>query len=66
MRWPSFGTNRLKLESYGEAEVNTLLDHYKTLYGYLGGDPAKARQEWRRLKLFVGRSVFDDRVVLLV
>ena len=26
VRWPSFGTNRLKLESYGEAEVNTLLE----------------------------------------
>ena len=25
-------------------------------FGYLGGDPAKARCEWRRLKCFVGRE----------
>ena len=56
LRWPSFGTDRLALESHGEQPVELLLDHYKTLYNYLGGNPAKARCEWRRLKLFVGRE----------
>ena len=56
MRWPSFGTDRLALESHGEQEIELLLGHYKTLYSYLGGDPAKARCEWRRLKLYVGRE----------
>ena len=62
VRWPSFSSNKLALESHGEAELNLLLDHYKTLYGYLGGDPAKARREWRRLKIFVGR---EDALVSL-
>ena len=40
-----------------ETEIDLLLSHYSTLFSdYLGGDAAKARQEWRRLKLFVGRS----------
>jgi len=56
MRWPSFDTDRLALESHGEEQVELLLGHYKTLFGYLGGDPAKARCEWRRLKCFVGRE----------
>jgi hypothetical protein len=56
MRWPSISTNKLALEKHGEDEVRLLLDHYKTLFDYLGGDPAKALQEWRRLKLFVARN----------
>ena len=56
MRWPSFDTDRLALESHGEEQVELLLSHYKTRFGYLGGDPAKARCEWRRLKCFVGRE----------
>jgi hypothetical protein len=42
---------------HGEQQVELLLGHYKTLYGYLGGDPAKARCEWRRLKLILSICV---------
>ena len=56
LRWPSYATDKLALESHGEEELNTLLDHYKVLFGYFGGDAAKARREWRKLKFFVGRS----------
>ena len=56
MRWPSFASDKAKLESYGEAEIDLLLEHYKTLYGYFSGDADKARREWRRLKLFVARA----------
>ena len=56
VRWPSYNTSKLVLESYGEAELAVLVDHYKTLYAYLGGDSSKVQREWRRLKLFVGRE----------
>jgi hypothetical protein len=56
IRWPSISSDKLALETHGEDEILLLLDHYKTLYGYLGGDPDKALQEWRRLKLFVSRN----------
>lgn len=56
VRWPSYASNKHELESYGVEQINTMLDHYKTLYGYLGGDETKAQSEWRKLKLFVGRS----------
>eukprot|EP00966_Prymnesium_polylepis_P117248 2709200-Prymnesium_polylepis.1 len=56
VRWPSFCSDKLGLESYGTEEIDVLLDHYKTLFGYLGGDAVKARREWRRLKLFIGRA----------
>ena len=56
VRWPSFDTHKAGLELYGNAEVDLLLEHYKTLCSYLGGDADKARREWRRLKVFVGRS----------
>ena len=56
VRWPSITSNKLALEAYGEEEVSLLLDHYATLFAYLGGDATKALQEWRRLKLFISRS----------
>ena len=55
-RWPSVATAEDALKSYGEVEINLLLSHFKTLYEYLGGDPAKVSREWRRLKLFVSRD----------
>ena len=51
VRWPSFSGARLSLEQYGEQEIYTLLDHFKTLFVYLGGDATKVQREWRRLKL---------------
>ena len=62
LRWPSFSNDRPALEAYGDEEINLLLDHYKTLLGYLGCKSAKARREWRRLKVFIGRS--DSLVAL--
>jgi len=56
VRWPSCEKDKLALESYGNEAIDLLIDHYKTLLGYLGCDLAKAHREWRRLKLFVGRS----------
>ena len=56
VRWPSFSSAREALESYGVQEINLLLGHYETLYGYLGGNPAAARREWLKLKLFIGRT----------
>jgi len=55
-RWPSFSSARQQLEAYGEDEITLLLAHYKTLYGYLGGDQSKVQREWRRLKLLVART----------
>jgi hypothetical protein len=55
-RWPSFASNRLALESYGEEKIELLLGHYKVLFNYLGGDASRARREWRRLKLLVART----------
>lgn len=52
-RWPSFLSARLQLEQHGEADIDTLLEHFKTLFAYLGGDETKVQREWRRLKLFV-------------
>ena len=55
VRWPSYATDKPALDSYGEDKINVLLKHYKTLFCYLGGDVARARQEWRRMKLFIAR-----------
>jgi hypothetical protein len=56
VRWPIFASDRLGLEAYGEDKIELLLDHYKVLFNYLGGDASRARREWRKLKLLVGRS----------
>ena len=56
LRWPSISADKLALESYGEKEISLLLEHYKILYSYLGGDASMALQEWRRLKMFVSRT----------
>lgn len=52
-RWPSFQTSRQQLEQHGDTAINVLLEHFKVLYEYLGGDPTKVLREWRRLKLYV-------------
>ena len=44
-----------------QSQVKLLLEHYKTLLSYLGGDATKVQREWRRLKLFIARDpiLFD-------
>ena len=51
-RWPSESA-RARLENYGEAEIETLLTNYGTLFDYLGGNRSAVLREWTRLKLEV-------------
>jgi hypothetical protein len=44
------------LNGYGTKEIDLLLDHYKVLFGYLGGDADKVQREWKRLKIKVMRD----------
>ena len=43
--WPSAGS--AVLETYGEAQIGTLLHHYQLLFAHLGGNAEVARKKWR-------------------
>ena len=45
-----------QIEAFGDEAIKVLLEHYSTLYSYLGGDPQKVRREWLRLKRYVTRT----------
>ena len=53
---PSFETDKDALNGYSTKEIDLLLDHYKVLFGYLGGDADKVQREWKRLKIKVMRD----------
>ena len=40
-------------EDYGDSDIEMLLNHFGTLYSYLGGDEAAVMREWVRLKRLV-------------
>ena len=41
------------VEDYGDLDIEMLLNHFGTLYNYLGGDEAAVMREWVRLKRLV-------------
>ena len=47
---PHLTTPMPSLEDYGDAQVGKLLEHYSTLFTYLGGEQDRAVQHpgWRR------------------
>ena len=56
--WPAAGS--VVLETYGEAQIGTLLHHYRLLFAHLGGNAETAKAEWLELK----REVADPNKVL--
>ena len=53
-RWPSIDSE--DLATYGDEAIKRLLDHFKTILGYLGCECDKVMREWLRLKRKVMRD----------
>ena len=56
VRWPSYTTDKVSLDDFGDESILRLVCHFEDIFKYLGGTRIKLIRQWTRLKLHIARD----------